>query len=156
MEKNTQPTVTRKNSNRVNPIENDDEISSLTSRSHRHHHRRQSHRRPSHRRSSHHHDRHRRHYSYSPCSTCSDRSRHDHHSDVGYHRHHHYQHQRSEPIEKIITPRTPRARTSQARTPSPLKRTTAIYRDAGIGTGLETKIMKDSGVTADLEDVPSR
>jgi hypothetical protein len=30
-----------------------------------------------------------------------------------------------------------------------------VYREAGTGTGLETKIMKDSGITANLEDVPS-
>lgn len=41
-------------------------------------------------------------------------------------------------------------------TPTPNKTNTSVYREIGINTGTETKIMRDSGVTADLADTPSK
>ena len=75
----------------------------------------------------------------------------NHHHYPNHHHHHHFQHQHSGPPVKIITPRP-----FISRTPSPPRRNRNVYRDTGTGTGLETKIMKDSSVTADLEDVPSK
>jgi hypothetical protein len=132
MERNNQQNSTRKNSNRIEPIDDGTENSSNDHQNH-HRHRRHSNRR--------HHRRH-RHHSYSSCSTCSDRSN-EFFSDVGYH--HHHQHYKS--VERIITPRTIRART-----PSPPRRYTRPFRNTSIGTGVQ---MRDSSVTADLEDVPS-
>jgi len=140
MEKNYQPNSPIKNSNRIKPIDDGTDISSLDE----HHHRHRRHSRH------HHHQRH-RHHSYSSCSTCSNRSHDDFYSDVGYnHHHHHYKHHHSEPVHKIITPQS-----SRTRSPSPPKRRRAGYRDTGTGTGLETKMTRNSSVKADLEDVPS-
>lgn len=41
------------------------------------------------------------------------------------------------------------------RVSTPPQRNNNVYRETATGTGLDTKIMKDSSVTADLEDVPS-
>lgn len=116
-----------------------------------HHHR--GHRSHRHRR---HGRRHHRHHSRSPCSTCSDRSRDAFHSDVGHDHHHHHHVQprfrtfHSQTREKLITPRPVKDRVS-----TPPRRNNNVYREISTGTGLDTKIMKDSSVTADLEDVPS-
>jgi hypothetical protein len=138
MEKNYQPNSAIKNSNRIKPIDNGTDISSLDE----HHHRHRRHSRH------HHHQRH-RHHSYSSCSTCSNRSHDDFYSDVGYN-HHHHKHHHSEPVHKNITPQS-----SRTRSPSPPKRRRAGYRDTGTGTELETKTTRNSSVKADLEDVPS-
>ncbi len=136
-EKNAQQTSTKKNSNRVESFDDETEINSLNGN----HHHRHSHR----------HHRHHRHHSYSPCSTCSDRSRNDFHSDLGHtHHHHNHHHQYSEQVEKPIT-----ARSFKSQSSSPRRRNRNVHREAGTGTGFDTRIMKDSGVTADLEDVPS-
>ncbi len=145
MEKNAQQTSRTKEVDGVKSFDNESKILSFNDHSYHHHHHRHHSRR-------HHRHQHHRRRSYSPCSTCSDRSRNDFHSDIGpnyQHHHHHYHRKHSEPV-KIITPRP-----YIPRTISPPKITRTFYRDTGIGTGLETKIMKDSSVTADLEDVPS-
>jgi hypothetical protein len=132
MEKYNQQNPTRKNSNRIKPVDDGTENSS-TNDHHRHHSRHRHHRRH-------------RHHSCSSCSTCSDRSN-EFFSDIGYH-HHHQQHFKS--VERIITPRPIRTRT-----PSPPRRHTRTHRSTTIDTGLQTNFMRDSGVTANLEDVPS-
>jgi hypothetical protein len=149
MEKNTQhnsrgSTLTRKTSNRIQPADGGTDIFSVPGRQHRygdHHSRRQSHH--------HQHRRHRRD-SYSSCSTCSGSSYDAFHSDVGYNHHHHSQHQYSEPVHKIIT-----SRPYKSRTPSPPRTHRSTYRDTGVGTGREKKVMRDSDVTTGFEDVPS-
>lgn len=157
----SQDRTSTKNTNRVQPInENDNHTESLSLPS-RHRHHRSHHRHHSHRRSrhgdGHHHHRHHRPRSYSSCSTCSSHSYHTHsdiRSDVTHHRRHHFHQSLSQPAPKIITPRPPKPRT-----PTPPRApfsNTLIYRDTGTSTGLETKIMRDSSVTADLEDVPSK
>ena len=114
---------------------------------HSHRHRSRRHRHHSRRRHHHHHSR-------SPSSTFSDRSRDAIHSDIGFdhsHHHHHLRSHRSQPRERIITPRPVTERIS-----TPPRRNNNVYRETATGTGLDTKIMKDSSVTADLEDIPSR
>ena len=147
MEKNkpktsTNGTSTTKHHNRVQPVNDGTERSSSSGHRNHHHHK-------DHHRSRHHHDdyRHHRRRSYSSCSTCSDTSHEDFHSDISFN---HYHHQNSEPGKKTITPRTRRART-----PSPPKTHRSSYRDSGVGTGHDNKVMRRSGVTTDLEDVPS-
>lgn len=144
-EKNTQPNSTRKNSNRIQPTDDGDDIISLND--HKHHHRDHQ--------SRHHHQhqnrRHHRQYSYSSCSTCSSFSN-DSYSDAGHGHHHYrqYQHQHSVPVEKISAPRPVRSQTR-----SPPRVNSRVYRNTGTGSKLHGKIMKNSGVTTDLEDVPS-
>ncbi|CAF1254031.1 unnamed protein product [Rotaria sordida] len=114
-----------------------------SSHHHRHgsHHRHDSHHQHHHHhRPHHHHHRHRR-YSYSPYSEYSDYS-HDFHRD--------YHHNQSVKLPRIITPRP-----LKIITPTPSKINTSIYRDIGINTGNETKIMRDSSVTVDFVDVPN-
>ncbi|CAF0943022.1 unnamed protein product [Didymodactylos carnosus] len=86
---------------------------------------------------------------------------HHHHSEHPRHHthtHHHHRHwRRSSPSivsynseTKLIDP--PRIISTQTSAKPPPSRT-VVVKDAGTGTMLETKIMKDSGVTADFEDV---
>ncbi|CAF4345190.1 unnamed protein product [Rotaria sp. Silwood2] len=126
---------------------------------HHHHHRHHGHSSHRHRHSphhhrhgSHHHHHHRHHpshhhhrrYSYSPCSEGS-----EYFSEIhrDYHHDHHYQ---SVKLPRIITPQP-----LKIITPTPQKFNTSIYRDIGINTGNETKIMRDSSVTVDFVDVPN-
>jgi hypothetical protein len=88
---------------------------------------------------------HRRH-SYSSCSTCSSQSPDEFYSDVCYNYRHHYQSQYSEPLSNIMTPGNFRTRTS-----SPPRTRRISYGD----TGHQTKRMRDSFASTDLEDVPS-
>ncbi|CAF3696986.1 unnamed protein product [Rotaria sp. Silwood1] len=111
--------------------------------SHHHRHGSHHHRHGSHHHHHHHHHRrpHHRRYSSSSCSSCS-----DYFSDI--HRNHHHNH--SIKLPRIITPQP-----LKIITPTPQKTNTSIYRDIGINTGKETKIMRDSSVTVDFIDAPN-
>ncbi|CAF1576651.1 unnamed protein product [Rotaria magnacalcarata] len=140
---------------------NDSEIKHRHHHEHNsHHHRHNSH---PHRHNSHHHHRH--------------TSRHHHHHRPRHHHHHHHHHHRSPSysddsydsydyhqgsysdhhhhhqytsLPRIIVPQLPKIIT-----PTPRNTNTSIFRDVGINTGAETKIMKDSGVTVDFIDAPN-
>jgi hypothetical protein len=114
---------------------------------HHHHHHHSPHQRRHHSHH-HHHQQNRRqsHHSHSPCSECLRNIHNEFHREPIPHHHHH---QHSEPLPKVITPNLPKIIT-----PTPMRFERTVYRDTGINTGYETKIMRDSSVTADLEDVP--
>ncbi len=142
----TNNSASAKKNNRIRPMESKTDVSSSPndyrrSRRHHHHHRSRHHHHPRHR--SHHRHRH----SYSPCSECTYYS-HDVHHDYS---HNHPHHSHSTPFPRIITPRVPKIIT-----PTPAKINKTMYRETGVNTGNETKIMRDSSVTADLEDLPSK
>jgi hypothetical protein len=138
--------VSPKKNNQIKSVDTITDVSSSTARDkHHHHHRRHHHHRhyPHH----HHHHHHRRRRSRSPDSpsTYSSYTSHRHH---GFGHHHHYH---SVPLPRITTPRFPKIVT-----PNAPKSNTIVYRETGINTGKETKIMRDSSVTANLEDIPSK
>jgi ABC-type Zn2+ transport system substrate-binding protein/surface adhesin len=128
--------------NRIEPIDNKTDITSSINldktdnhqHRHHHHHHHRHHHRPHH----HHHHHHHRHRSYSPDSPSTYYSH-----NFGHHHHFH-----AAPIQRIVTPKFPKIIT-----PFLPKINTKTYRDTGINTGNETKIMRDSSVTADLDDI---
>ncbi|CAF3244889.1 unnamed protein product [Rotaria socialis] len=107
-----------------------------------HHHRHTSHHHHHHHRRPHHH-----HYHHHRSPSYSD----DSYDSYDYHRGHYLDHHhQSSRLPRIVTPQLPKIIT-----PTPRNTNTSIFRDVGINTGTETKIMKDSGVTVDLVDVPN-
>jgi len=126
---------------------NTDKIENQDHPHHHHHHRRHHHHHHHHPPHHHHHHHHRHRYHLNSPDSRSPYYSHNLNHDHHYGHHHHFQ---SEPFPRIITPHLPKIIT-----PRPKIHTTT-YRETGINTGNETKIMRDSSVTADFDDIPSK
>ncbi|UJR27745.1 hypothetical protein I4U23_009020 [Adineta vaga] len=153
----TPSSLTVQNVSQIKSMDDDIEISSLANHRHRHsdrylhpddrsrrNHHHHHHQQQQHQHRSHYYQHHRRHQSHSPCSICS---RDEFYSDVGYnhhghHHHHHLHHTELIPGHFVLQP-----------TPTHMRSSTKLYRDSGVATEHQLKIMKDSSVTADLEDI---
>lgn len=131
---------TKKKTSQVESVDTPSDASSSDNErkySSRHHHRRRRHH--------HHHHRHRRHHyhdrhSYSPCAEC------EYYSRIS----------RRPPSPPVYVPRVLTPRFPRILTPTAPKNGATVYRETAINTGNETKIVRDSSTTANLEDPPSK
>jgi ABC-type Zn2+ transport system substrate-binding protein/surface adhesin len=131
--------VSPKKTNRIQPLDNRTDVSSSINHNKNHHHH--------HRRHHHHHHRHHHHHNKDSPSSQSTNSSHEYHRGRTFDHHHR---DPSVSFPRIVTPQLPKIIT-----PSLSKMSTAIYRETGSNTGNETKLTRDSSVTADLADIPS-